>query len=116
MWGNGGVLSNTLQNGDPNRTLYVSRARTDFLGSPAVAGSTGWSILNDNAMSGGANGIINQNNVLETQYAVARLRPRWNFEITTMNNPSSTGLRPWLSGLSRWRSRCCEVVLPLRLV
>jgi hypothetical protein len=65
VWGNAGSLNNTLLNGDPNRTLYVSQARTD-VGTVGQANSTGYTIGGDTAMTTAANGMITQNNVLET--------------------------------------------------
>ncbi|RYD73928.1 MAG: hypothetical protein EOP84_20745, partial [Verrucomicrobiaceae bacterium] len=67
VWGTASSLSNTLDHGDPNRTLYVSRARSGA-GTVGEANSPGWVIGSDTGMSAGANGIVAQNNVLETQY------------------------------------------------
>lgn len=57
----------TLQNGDPARTLYVSQSRASG-GIAGQAGSTGYSILGNTAMTTGAGRIIGQNNVLETDF------------------------------------------------
>lgn len=66
-----GVLSNstgnTVTNGDPSRTLYVSKSRT-AIGTLGTANSSGWSINTDGAMTTAANGMIAQNNILESTY------------------------------------------------
>jgi hypothetical protein len=67
VWGTAGGLNNSLQNGDPNRTLYVSQARAG-VGTVGQANSTTWSIINDGGMSSGASGMTSQNNVFYTQY------------------------------------------------
>ena len=65
VWGTAGGLNNSLQNGDPNRTLYVSQSRTT-LGAPDTAGSTGWVVGGDGAMSSGANAMVDLHNVFAT--------------------------------------------------
>ena len=67
VWGTASSLSSDLQNGDPNRTLYVSRARQGA-GTLGQANSPGWTIPTDTGMSAGANGITAQNHVLESEY------------------------------------------------
>lgn len=58
VWGTAGNLSTTLQNGDPNRTLYVSRSRDEAgLGTLGQAGSTAWTVSTDTAQTSGATGI-----------------------------------------------------------
>ena len=71
VWGTS-ATNNTLQNGDPHRTLYVSSARIDA-GTAGAANSVGWDLGlgGDTAMSSGATGILNQNNVLEVNYTAA---------------------------------------------
>lgn len=57
----------TLFNGDPPRTIYVSRAR----GSVGVVGqsdSTGWTVSNTNSMTNAASRIDSMNNVFQNQY------------------------------------------------
>ena len=62
--------SSALVNGDPPRTLYVSKPRT-AAGTLGTAGSAPWIMLTDTQMSAGANGILAQNNKLETLYTTA---------------------------------------------
>ena len=64
------ATSSVLQNGDPARTLYVSKPRT-AVGTIGMANSAPWSILGDTTMSAGASGIQTQNNKLETLYTTA---------------------------------------------
>lgn len=76
-WGAAGVFNNststTVQtNGDPGRTLYVSSVRT-AVGTEGVASSAGWSVDSNTSMTTGANGIIAQNNRLETQSLTTKL-------------------------------------------
>jgi hypothetical protein len=70
VWGTSG-LSNALQNGDPNRTVYVSQARAGLgiLGQPNSAAP---SIGSDGGMTTASNGIVDQNNVFETQFLTAQ--------------------------------------------
>ena len=60
----------TPVNGDPPRTLYVSKPRA-AVGSVGLANSTAWSIATNTLMSGGASGIEAQNNKLKTLYTTA---------------------------------------------
>ena len=57
----------TLQDGDPHRTLYVSKPRT-AVGSVGLANSSGWTVNTDTGMTGASSNILNQNNVLEQNY------------------------------------------------
>lgn len=68
VWGTS-ATSSTLQNGDPQRTLYVSSPRSS-VGTVGTAESTAWdlSLAGNTAMTGGANGILTQNNAFETNY------------------------------------------------
>ena len=72
VWGTSSS-SSSLQNGDPQRTLYVSSPRNS-VGTVGSANSTGWDLglAGDTAMSGGATGIATQNNVFENNYNVAQ--------------------------------------------
>lgn len=71
VWGNSSSsLNNTLQNGDPHRTLYVSQGRTGT-GILGQANSPGWTITTDGGMTAGANGIIAQNTAFELNYTTA---------------------------------------------
>ena len=60
----------TPVNGDPPRTLYVSKPRT-AVGIVGSANSAAWNIATNTLMSGGASGIEAQNNKLETLYTTA---------------------------------------------
>lgn len=64
VWGTSPLAVNTLQNGDPNRTLYVSSPRLG-LGTVGQANSTAWAINTDTGMTNAANGMMNQNTVFE---------------------------------------------------
>jgi hypothetical protein len=64
VWGTSSAgTNNTLQDGDPNRTLYISSARNS-VGTIGEADSTGWdlSTAGNTAMSSAATGITVQNN------------------------------------------------------
>ena len=61
-----------LLNADPERTIYVSRART-AVGTPGSASSSNLGTLSNTNMTGVANNIISQNNRLETQSSTDRL-------------------------------------------
>ncbi len=71
VWGTSNT-SSTLQDGDPHRTLYVSRGRSD-VGTVGVANSTAWNITTggSGASSSGSSGILSQNSVLEVSYLTA---------------------------------------------
>ena len=76
-WGAAGVFNNstsstTVTNGDPGRTLYVSRNR-NLVGTEGTASSTPWSVGSNSDMTTAANGIIGQNNRMETQSVTAIL-------------------------------------------
>ena len=76
-WGAAGVFNNstsssTVTNGDPGRTLYVSRNR-NLVGTEGTASSTPWSVGSNTDMTTVANGIIGQNNRMETQSVTAML-------------------------------------------
>lgn len=71
-FGIAGVRSNSSGtssqvNGDPNRTLYVSQARTG-VGTLGLANSAGWSGFGDTDMSTGANGIVAMQGVYQTSF------------------------------------------------
>ena len=77
FWGLAGVFNNstsstTVTNGDPGRTLYVSRNR-NLVGTEGTASSTPWSVGSNSDMTTVANGIIGQNNRMETQSVTAIL-------------------------------------------
>ncbi len=71
VWGTS-QTNNTLQDGDPHRTLYVSAAR-DGLGTIGQANSShaDMALAGNTAMTGAATGIQTQNNVLENSYTTA---------------------------------------------
>jgi len=75
--------SSTLQNGDPPRTLYVSKPRT-AVGIVGTANSAQWTILGDTTMSQEANGIYAQNNKLATLYTDSSI---------TVSLPSDSAIR-----------------------
>lgn len=72
VWGTSNTNTIALQNGDPHRTLYITRGRNapGTIGSPD---STGWdlSLAGNSAMTTASTGIQSQNLVLETQYTTA---------------------------------------------
>ncbi len=72
VWGTSNTNAITLQNGDPHRTLYITRSR-DGVGTIGEANSSGWdlSLAGNSAMTTAASGILSQNLVLETQYSTA---------------------------------------------
>ena len=59
--------SDSLQNGDPNRTLYISKSRT-AVGTEGVKNSTIANVSSDTSMSTGANNIYALQQVIETGY------------------------------------------------
>lgn len=68
VWGTSATASNnTLVDGDPNRTLYVSASR-DNVGTVGVASSAGYTVNTNTGMTSGSSGLTQQNNVFETQY------------------------------------------------
>jgi len=69
VWGSSNI-SNSLQNGDPSRTIYVSRSRNG-VGAAGEADSAAWTVASDGFMTTGSNNMVSQNNVLETQYTTA---------------------------------------------
>jgi hypothetical protein len=66
VWGTSS-LSSTLQDGDPNRTVYVSDPRV-ALGNIYQQGSTGYVVPNTTSLSTASSAITNQNSVFENQY------------------------------------------------
>ena len=91
VWGTS-ASSSTLQDGDPHRTLYVSQARTD-VGTIGLANSAGYDLglAGTTAMTNGANGIVSQNNVLETQYSTAVAESPTSVSTIDEQNPISAG-------------------------
>jgi len=69
VWGTN-ATNNSLQDGDPHRTLYVSAARGS-VGTIGTADSTQWIIAGNTQMTNAASGIQSQNNVLENSYTTA---------------------------------------------
>ncbi len=69
VWGTDVLDKVTLQNKDPNRTLYISKSRTS-VGTVGSAGSTQWdlTLAGNTAMSSASSGIEAMNNVLEVSY------------------------------------------------
>lgn len=70
VWG-GEPDDESLQNGDPSRTLYVSKARAGA-GTIGLANSSGWTINTNTGMTSGAAAIYNQNNAF-AQFADAAM-------------------------------------------
>lgn len=72
VWGTSNTNAITLQNGDPHRTLYITRSR-DGVGTIGEPNSTGWdlSLAGNSAMTTASSGILSQNLVLETQFSTA---------------------------------------------
>jgi hypothetical protein len=69
VWGTSSA-SSTLQNGDPQRTLYISNPRNS-VGTPGLADSNAWTLATDTGMSTGATNIFATGNSLETQGTTA---------------------------------------------
>jgi len=65
-WGTS-ATSAALQDGDPNRTLYVSSSRGG-VGTVGEANSAGWSLATNTGMTDAASQISAMNNIFETQY------------------------------------------------
>lgn len=72
VWGTSNTNTIALQNGDPHRTLYITRGR-NAPGTIGTPDSTGWdlSLAGNSAMTTASTGIQSQNLVLETQYTTA---------------------------------------------
>jgi hypothetical protein len=64
VWGNAGSLNSSLQNGDPNRTLYTTQRRST-VGTVGSPNSVGFSGFGDGGMTSIANSMLAQNNILE---------------------------------------------------
>lgn len=70
VWGNAGNLSNALQNGDPNRTLYTTERRST-IGTVGSQNSVGIAVGSDGATTSIANSMIAQNLILENNAVTA---------------------------------------------
>lgn len=72
VWGVSATNAIALQDGDPNRTLYITKPRT-AVGTVGSSDSSGWdlSLAGNTAMSFASSGIQSQNNVLEVSYSTA---------------------------------------------
>lgn len=68
-WGTSST-SNTLQNGDPHRTLYIS-ANRQRSGTAGSAESAQWIIAGNTQMTSGSSGILQMNNAFEVNYTSA---------------------------------------------
>lgn len=66
VWGTS-PLSSTLQNGDPQRTLYVSDPRNS-LANIYQQDSTGYIVSGSTGMSNGASAMTNMNSIFENNY------------------------------------------------
>lgn len=60
----------SLQGGDPHRTLYVSKSRM-AVGTVGLANSSGWTVNSNTGMTGASSNIFSQNNILEQSYSEA---------------------------------------------
>ncbi len=69
VWGTDGE-DESLQNGDPSRTLYVSKSRNS-VGTVGSAGSTALNVNTDTGMDTGSSRIFNQNNAFDQNYLTA---------------------------------------------
>jgi hypothetical protein len=69
VWGSSSTLLD-LQDGDPQRTLYVSSSRT-AVGTIGQANSSGYTVATAGDMTGAASAIEAQNAVLENSYTTA---------------------------------------------
>lgn len=71
VWGTN-TTSSVLQDGDPHRTLYISRSRSS-VGTVGLANSAAWDLFTagNTAVTAGATNIFSQNNKLETLYTAA---------------------------------------------
>lgn len=101
VWGTSNTNAITLQNGDPHRTLYITRSR-DGVGTIGEANSTGWdlSLAGNSAMTTAASGILSQNLVLETQFSTAlAVAPVGTSQIDDQNPFTAPGIQgPAMSG------------------
>ena len=95
VWGTN-VTNNTLQNGDPHRTLYVS-AKRQSVGAVGSPESAQWIMGGNTQMSSGSSGILSQNNVLETTYMNAVVVSPTNISFIDNNNPF---LAPGIQGVA----------------
>jgi hypothetical protein len=95
VWGTSGNLSNALQNGDPNRTVYTSYARSST-GTVGSANTTAYVIANDTSMSTISNSITALGAALDgdSGQAVALTK-----SVVAAQLPS-TGPNSWNSGIA----------------
>lgn len=71
VWGTSSNTSNnSLQDGDPNRTLYVSQPR-DNAGTVGQASSAGYTVNTGTGMTTGSSAILQQNLVFDNNYTNA---------------------------------------------
>ncbi len=72
VWGTSSLNKTTLQDGDPHRTLYVSKSR-DGVGTVGSPNSVAWNLSNTSStlITAAAQGIDSQNSVLEFSYTTA---------------------------------------------
>lgn len=79
----------SLQNGDPSRTLYVSKSRNS-VGTVGQAGSGGWTVNTNTGMTNGAANIYNQNNAFEQNYDALTTISLNSISRIDENNPFTT--------------------------
>lgn len=90
VWGtNNSPANNTLTNGDPNRTLYVSQSRSTP-GTAGVENSPGYSGLSNTNMTTAAGQISAMNNTFENNYDAAAAVSPTNVSTIDDNNPITT--------------------------
>jgi len=94
VWGTASVLNSTLENGDPNRTVYTSQARS----STGIVGSSntiGFSIGADGIMSLMSNSITGLNNLFETQATTQQAVISTSVGATTIAAQNPAGGNGW---------------------
>lgn len=91
VWGTAGSISNTLVNGDPNRTVYTSRQRNEAgLGTLGLAGSAAWTVSTDGAMTNASSGIQGALATFETAGAGAVAQIGTGISALDENAPAGT--------------------------
>ncbi len=94
VWGVSSTQTN-LQNGDPQRTLYISQGRAG-VATIGAQDSTGWDLSGggNSAITAGATGIKNQNDAFENNYdALVTVSPTGVSLIDNQNPFFSPGLQ-----------------------
>jgi hypothetical protein len=100
VWGSSATDKVTLQDGDPNRTLYITKARS-AVGAVGSPDSSGWdlSLAGNTAMTSAASGIESQNNVLESYTSATAVVTTFSSFIDDQNPFLSPGIQgPAMNG------------------